>query len=99
MEGFIVLKPLSDRVVIEVAKEEEKTVGGIVLASAAQEKPQTGKVIAVGEGRVLENGTKVPADVKEGDTVMFEKYSGTEVKYEGNDYLIVSGKDIIAIVE
>jgi len=94
-----VLKPLSDRVVIEVAKEEEKTVGGIVLASAAQEKPQTGNVIAVGEGRVLENGTKVPADVKVGDTVMFEKYSGTEVKYEGNDYLIVSGKDIIAIVE
>ncbi|MBM7687889.1 co-chaperone GroES [Enterococcus ureilyticus] len=93
------LKPLSDRVVIEVAKEEEKTVGGIVLASAAQEKPQTGNVIAVGEGRVLENGTKVPADVKVGDTVMFEKYSGTEVKYEGNDYLIVSGKDIIAIVE
>lgn len=93
------LKPLSDRVVIEVAKEEEKTVGGIVLASAAQEKPQTGNVIAVGEGRVLENGTKVPADVKVGDTVMFEKYSRTEVKYEGNDYLIVSGKDIIAIVE
>ncbi|EOH98917.1 chaperonin [Enterococcus moraviensis ATCC BAA-383] len=93
------LKPLSDRVVIEVAKEEEKTVGGIVLASAAQEKPQTGNVIAVGEGRVLDNGTKVPADVKVGDTVMFEKYSGTEVKYEGNDYLIVSGKDIIAIVE
>ncbi|EOH92435.1 chaperonin [Enterococcus sp. DIV0840] len=93
------LKPLSDRVVIEVAKEEEKTVGGIVLASAAKEKPQTGNVIAVGEGRVLENGTKVPADVKVGDTVMFEKYSGTEVKYEGNDYLIVSGKDIIAIVE
>lgn len=93
------LKPLSDRVIIEVAKEEEKTVGGIVLASAAQEKPQTGNVIAVGEGRVLDNGTKVPADVKVGDTVMFEKYSGTEVKYEGNDYLIVSGKDIIAIVE
>lgn len=93
------LKPLSDRVVIEVAKEEEKTIGGIVLASAAQEKPQTGNVVAVGEGRVLENGTKVPADVKVGDTVMFEKYAGTEVKYKGNDYLIVSGKDIIAIVE
>lgn len=93
------LKPLSDRVIIEVAKEEEKTVGGIVLASAAQEKPQTGKVIAVGEGRILENGTKVPVDVKAGDTVMFEKYSGTEVKYENNEYLIVAGKDILAIVE
>lgn len=93
------LKPLSDRVIIKVAQEEEKTVGGIVLASAAKEKPQTGTVIAVGEGRVLDNGTKVPTGVKEGDTVMFEKYSGTEVKYEGVEYLIVSGKDIIAIVE
>ncbi|MHC5230109.1 co-chaperone GroES [Enterococcus sp. LJL99] len=93
------LKPLGDRVIIEVAQEEEKTVGGIVLASAAKEKPQTGNVIAVGEGRVLDNGTKVPAEVKAGDTVMFEKYSGTEVKYEGTDYLIVSVKDIIAVVE
>ena len=93
------LKPLGDRVILEVAQEEEKTVGGIVLASAAKEKPQTGTVIAVGEGRVLENGTKVPADVKEGDTVMFEKYSGAEVKFEGKEYLIISGKDIIAVVE
>jgi chaperonin GroES len=99
MEGFIVLKPLGDRVVIKVAQEEEKTVGGIVLASAAKEKPQTGEVIAVGEGRVLDNGTKVPAEVKVGDSVMFEKYSGTEVKFEGTEYLILSGKDIIAIVE
>ncbi|MBP2097871.1 co-chaperone GroES [Enterococcus rivorum] len=93
------LKPLSDRVVIEVAEEEEKTVGGIVLASAAKEKPQTGTIIAVGEGRVLDNGTKVPTEVKEGDKVMFEKYAGTEVKYDGKEYLIVSSKDIIAIVE
>ena len=74
------LKPLGDRVIIEVAKEEEKTVGGIVLASAAKEKPQTGTV-------------------KAGDQVMFEKYAGTEVKYEGKEYLIVAGKDIMAIVE
>ena len=93
------LKPLGDRVVIRVAKEEEKIVGGIVLASVAKGKPQTGEVIAVGEGRVLENGTKVPMEVKIGDTVMFEKYSGTEVKYEGVEYLIVSAKDIIATVE
>lgn len=93
------LKPLSDRVVIEVAEEEEKTIGGIVLASAAKEKPQTGTIIAVGEGRVLKNGTKVPVEVKPGDTVMFEKYAGTEVKYDGKEYLIVSSKDIIAIVE
>ncbi|MHC5248787.1 co-chaperone GroES [Enterococcus sp. LJL90] len=93
------LKPLGDRVIIQVASEEEKTVGGIVLASAAKEKPQTGSVIAVGEGRLLDNGEKVPASVKVGDTVMFEKYAGTEVKFEGTEYLIVSGKDIIAIVE
>lgn len=92
------LKPLGDRVIIEVAKEE-KTVGGIVLASAAKEKPQTGTVVAVGEGRLLENGEKVPATVKAGDQVMFEKYAGTEVKYEGKEYLIVAGKDIMAIVE
>ncbi|EPH99668.1 MULTISPECIES: co-chaperone GroES [unclassified Enterococcus] len=93
------LKPLGDRVIIEVAKEEEKSVGGIVLASTAKEKPQTGTIIAVGEGRLLENGEKVPAAVKEGDTVMFEKYAGTEVKFDGKEYLIVSGKDIMAIVE
>ncbi|MDH6363576.1 chaperonin GroES [Enterococcus sp. PF1-24] len=93
------LKPLGDRVVIEVAQEEEKNVGGIVLASAAKEKPQTGTVISVGEGRLLENGEKIPTPVKAGDTVMFEKYAGTDVKYEGNEYLIVAGKDIIAIVE
>lgn len=99
LEGFIVLKPLSDRVIIEVSQEEEKSIGGIVLASAAKEKPQTGTVIAVGDGSTLDNGTKIPVAVKPGDVVMFEKYSGTEVKYEGKDYLIVAGKDLIAIVE
>lgn len=93
------LKPLGDRVIIEVAKEEEKTVGGIVLASAAKEKPQTGTVIAVGEGRTLENGEKAPVAVNVGEQVMFEKYAGTEVKYEGTEYLIVAAKDIIAVVE
>lgn len=93
------LKPLGDRVMIEVAKEEERTVGGIVLASNAQEKPQTGTVIAVGEGRVLDNGEKAPVAVKAGDSVMFEKYAGAEVKYEGKEYLIVHEKDIVAIVE
>lgn len=93
------LKPLGDRVVIEVAQEEEKTVGGIVLASAAKEKPQTGTVIAVGDGRVLDNGQKVPVSVKEGDSILFEKYAGSEVKYDGKEYLIVHEKDIVAIVE
>ncbi|MEO1771264.1 co-chaperone GroES [Candidatus Enterococcus ferrettii] len=93
------LKPLGDRVILEVAQEEEKTVGGIVLASAAKEKPQTAKVVAVGEGNVLDNGEKSPMPVAVGDTVMFEKYSGTEVKYDGTEYLILSAKDIMAIVE
>ena len=93
------LKPLGDRVIIQVAKEEEKTIGGIVLASSAQEKPQIGEVVAVGEGRTLENGEKAELSVKVGDQVMFEKYAGSEVKYEGQEYLIVNGKDIMAIVE
>jgi chaperonin GroES len=94
-----VLKPLVDRVILEVTQEEEKTVGGLVLASAAKEKPQTAKVVAVGEGNVLENGQKSPMPVAVGDMVMFEKYAGTEVKYEGNEYLIIAAKDIMAIVE
>ena len=93
------LKPLGDRVILEVTQEEEKTVGGLVLASAAKEKPQTAKVVAVGEGNVLENGQKSPMAVAVGDMVMFEKYAGTEVKYEGNEYLIIAAKDIMAIVE
>lgn len=93
------LKPLGDRVILEVTQEEEKTVGGLVLASAAKEKPQTAKVVAVGEGNVLENGQKSPMPVAVGNMVMFEKYAGTEVKYEGNEYLIIAAKDIMAIVE
>lgn len=98
LEGFIVLRPLGNRVIIEVA-QEEKTIGGIVLASAAKEKPQTGTVIAVGSGEVLKDGTKVEVPVKVGETVMFEKYAGSEVKYEGKEYLIVAAKDIMAVVE
>lgn len=93
------LKPLGDRVILEVQKEEEQTVGGIVLASNAKEKPQTGKVLAVGTGRVLDNGEKVVPSVKEGDTVVFDKYSGTEVSYEGEKYLVVRENDIVAVVE
>ncbi|HIX69145.1 MULTISPECIES: co-chaperone GroES [Enterococcus] len=93
------LKPLGDRVVIKVAKEEEKSIGGIVLASSAQEKPQTGEVVAVGAGRTLDSGEKAPLEVSVGDQVMFEKYAGSEVKFDGVEYLIVNGKDIMAIVE
>jgi chaperonin GroES len=94
-----VLKPLGDRIIIEVAKEEEKTIGGIVLASAAQEKPQTGKVIAVGSGRVLENGQTIAPEVKAGETVLFEKFAGTEVKHDGKEYLVLRADQIAAIVE
>ncbi|MGY3750122.1 co-chaperone GroES [Vagococcus acidifermentans] len=93
------LKPLGDRVIIEVTEVEEKTVGGLVLTSASKEKSQTGSVIAVGDGRILDNGTKLPLSVEVGQTVMFEKYAGSEVKYEGKEYLIVHEKDIVAVVE
>ena len=78
------LKPLGDRVVLKAETEEEKTVGGIVLASNVKEKPTTGKVIAVGEGRTLENGQKLAPAVKEGDRVLFDKYAGNEVEYNGD---------------
>ena len=92
------LKPLGDRIVIELIEAEEKTAFGIVLPDSAKEKPQEGKVLAVGTGRVLDNGTRVELDVKEGDKIIFSKYSGTEVKYEGNEYLILRENDILAIV-
>lgn len=93
------LRPLSNRVILEVTKEEEKTSSGFVLPDSAKEKPQTAKVVAVGEGRVLENGQRVEVAVKEGDVVFFEKYAGSEVKYEGTEYLVVKDTDIIAVVE
>lgn len=92
------LKPLGDRVIIEVEKEQEKTASGIVLPGSAQEKPQTGTVIAIGEGRILENGQKVELSVAVGDSVLFEKYAGTEVKYDGKEYLVVKEPDIVAVV-
>ncbi|MHC5251399.1 co-chaperone GroES [Listeria kieliensis] len=93
------LKPLGDRVVIEVIEAEEKTASGIVLPDSAKEKPQEGKVVAVGSGRVLDNGTKEPLEVKEGDQIIFSKYSGTEVTYEGKDLLIIRESDILAVTK
>ena len=92
------LKPLGDRIVIELIEAEEVSAFGIVLPDSAKEKPQEGKVVAVGTGRVLENGTRVELDVKEGDKIIFSKYAGTEVKYDGNEFLIVRENDILAIV-
>ncbi|CAM3296274.1 co-chaperone GroES [Filibacter tadaridae] len=92
------LKPLGDRIVIELIEAEEKTSSGIVLPDSAKEKPQEGQVIAAGTGRVLENGQRIDLEVKEGDRIIFSKYSGTEVKYEGNEYLILRESDILAII-
>lgn len=93
------IKPLGDRVVIEVVAGDMKTASGIVLPDSAKGKPQEGKVLAVGTGKVLDNGQRVALDVKVGDKVIFSKYAGTEVKAQGQDYLIVSERDILAIVE
>ncbi|HOA71455.1 MAG: co-chaperone GroES [Bacillota bacterium] len=93
----MVLKPLADRVVLKPVQAEEKTKGGIVLPDTAKDKPQEGEVIAVGPGRILENGTKLEPEVKVGDRVIYSKYSGTEVKIDGEEYLIVRESDILAI--
>ncbi len=92
------LKPLGDRIVIELVESEEKTASGIVLPDSAKEKPQEGKVVAVGTGRVLENGERVALEVTEGDRIIFSKYAGTEVKYEGKEYLILRESDILAVI-
>ncbi len=93
------IKPLADRVVLKVLEAEEKTASGIVLPDTAKEKPQQGKIVAVGPGRVADDGKTIPMSVKEGDTVLFAKYAGTEVKYKGEEYLIMKESDILAIVE
>lgn len=94
------IKPLGDKVVIKVLEGEMKTKSGIVLPDTAKEKPQEGEIVAIGTGKVLENGQRVAFDVKVGDKVIFSKYAGTEVKFEGQEYLIVSAeRDILAIVE
>jgi chaperonin GroES len=91
------LRPLHDRVIVKRLEEEEKTAGGIIIPDSAKEKPQQGKVIAVGKGRLLEKGDIVPLVVKEGDRVLFAKYSGTEVKVENEELLIMREDDILAI--
>lgn len=93
------LKPLGDRVVIEHVEQQEKTLGGVFLPDTAKEKPQEGVIQAIGVGRTLDNGTTVPMSVKVGDRVIYSKYSGSEVKVDGKEYLIVSEKDVLAIVE
>lgn len=93
------LKPLGDRVVIRVLEQEEKTASGIYLPDTAKEKPSQGEVVAAGPGKVTDDGKRVALDVKAGDKIIFSKYAGTEVKFDGQKYLIVSERDILAVVE
>ena len=94
------LKPLGERVVVKVMEVEEKTSGGILLPqTATKEKPQEAEVLAVGPGKLLDDGKRAPMDVREGDRVVFAKYAGTEVKSHGEEFLVIAEKDILAIVE
>ncbi|MCL6120641.1 MAG: co-chaperone GroES [Candidatus Acidulodesulfobacterium sp.] len=93
------VKPLQDRVLVERLQEEEKTKGGLFIPDSAKEKPMQGKVVAAGNGRILEDGKKIPMDVKVGDIVLFAKYSGNDVKIDDKEYLIMKEDDILAIVE
>lgn len=93
------LFPLGDRVLVKPLEEQDKTKGGILLPETAKEKPQEGEVIAVGDGKMLDSGQKVPLQVKKGDKILYGKYSGTEVKVEGVDHLIIREEDVLAIVK
>lgn len=95
----VALKPLEDRVVVQAHEAEEMTASGLVIPDTAQQKPQQGTVVAVGPGRISDQGERIALDVKEGDTVVYSKYGGTEIAHEGEDYLILSARDILAIVE
>lgn len=93
------IKPLEDRIVVQSLEAETTTASGLVIPDTAKEKPQEGTVVAVGPGRVDDSGNRVPMDLKEGDVVIYSKYGGTEVKYRGEEYLILSARDLLAIVE
>lgn len=95
----VVIKPLEDRIVIKAAEPEKVTASGLVIPDNAKEKPQEGEVVAVGPGRVDDKGNRVPMDVKVGDAVIYSRYGGTEVKYQGEEFLILSSRDVLAIVE
>ena len=92
------IKPLEDRVLVQPLEAEQTTASGLVIPDTAKEKPQEGKVVAVGPGRIDDSGNRVPVDVAEGDVVIYSKYGGTEVSYAGEDYLILSARDVLAVV-
>ena len=95
----VAIKPLEDRIVVQASEAETTTASGIVIPDTAKEKPQEGVVLAVGPGRIDDKGNRVPIDVKVGDTVLFSKYGGTEVKYGGEEYLVLSARDVLAVIE
>jgi chaperonin GroES len=95
----VVIKPLEDRIVVKPLEAEQVTASGLVIPDTAKEKPQEGKVLAVGPGRFDDKGTRVPVDVKVDDVVLYSKYGGTEVKYSGEEYLVLSARDVLAIIE
>ncbi|HKR48461.1 MAG TPA: co-chaperone GroES [Pseudonocardiaceae bacterium] len=92
------IKPLEDRIVVQASEAETMTASGIVIPDTAKEKPQEGKVLAVGPGRVNDSGTRIPVDVSVGDVVLYSKYGGTEIKHNGEEYLILSARDVLAVV-
>jgi len=95
----VVIKPLEDRIVVKPLEAEQVTASGLVIPDTAKEKPQEGKVLAVGPGRFDDKGARVPVDVKVGDVVLYSKYGGTEVKYSGEEYLVLSARDVLAVIE
>jgi chaperonin GroES len=95
----VTIKPLEDRIVVKAVEAEQTTASGLVIPDTAKEKPQEGEVLFVGPGRVDDNGNRIPVDVSVGDTVVFSKYGGTEVKYGGEELLILSARDVLAVVE
>ena len=92
------VRPLHDRIIVKRLEEEEKTKGGIIIPDTAKEKPIEGKVIAVGDGKIKEDGTKISMEIKKGDRVLFAKYGGTEIKIDGEDYLMMREDDVLAII-
>ena len=94
----VAIKPLEDRIVVQPSDAEQTTASGLVIPDTAKEKPQEGKVLAVGPGRIDDKGNRVPLDVAVGDVVIYSKYGGTEVKYNGEEYLILSARDVLAVV-
>ena len=92
------IRPLQDRVIVKRVQEEEKTKGGIIIPDTAKEKPQEGEVLAAGNGKILENGTKVALDVKVGDKILFGKYSGTDIRIDGEDVLILREEEVLAVL-